>query len=140
MPHAPPLLRKLVCASLSSARVALLWPVSSGTPRAPHTRSRPRARGSPGPRAPPIAVSGGGEAPACGARLHLKEEEEEDHEQLGGALDQEGDGDGGVGGAGSQWWDPGGGDGQQVHRPCSHRRWWTDIYFVVGHTHKVECF
>ena len=86
-----------MCASLSSARVALR-PVSSGTPRAPHTRSRPRARGSPGPRAPPIAVSGGGEAPACGARLHLKEEEEEeeDHEQLGGALDQEGDGDGGV--------------------------------------------
>ena len=128
MPHAPFLLLP-VCASLSSARVALR-PVSSGAPRAPHTRSRPQAPGSPGPRAPPIAVSGGGEAPACGARLHLKEEEED--EQLGSALDQEGDGDGGVSGSRAQQWrDPGRGDGEQVHRPRPHRRRWTDIHFLT---------
>ena len=108
---------------------------SCGTPRAPHTRSRTRAPGSPGPRAPPIAVSGGGQAPACGARLHLKEEEVGSDEQLGRPLDQEGDGDGG--GAGARR-DPGRGDGQQVHRPCAHRRWWPDIYFLPGHTHKVK--
>ena len=102
---------------LSSARVALPGrrPVSSLWPRAPHTRSRTLvARGSAGPRAPPIAVSGGGEAPACGAQLRLREVGH--HEQLGSALDQEGGGDGGVLSAGGAR-DPRGGHRSRFTAP-----------------------
>ena len=123
----------VMCQCLSSARVALPGrrPVSSLWPRAPHTRSRTLvARGSAGPRAPPIAVSGGGEAPACGAQLRLREVGH--HEQLGSALDQEGGGDGR---AGSRARDPRRGDREQVHRPRAHRCRRTDIYFLSRHTH-----
>ena len=127
----------VMCQCLSSARVALPGrrPVSSLWPRAPHTRSRTLvARGSAGPRAPPIDVSGGGEAPACGAQLRLREVGH--HEQLGSALDQEGGGDGGVLSAGGAR-DPCGGHRQQVHRSRAHRRWRTDIHLLAGHTHQV---
>ena len=134
-PVSPGVCQSFQCSSCSTESRR---PVSRWTPRAPHTRSRPPAPGSPGPRAPPIAVSGGGEAQAaCGAQvLHLRggegEVDRRRDERVGGALHQEGGGDGR---AGSRARDPRRGDCEQVHRPRAHRCRWTDIYFLSRHTH-----
>ena len=133
-PVSPGVCQSFQCSSWSTQSRR---PVSRWTPRAPHTRSRPPAPGSPGPRAPPIAVSGGGEAQAaCGAQvLHLRGGEGEvdgRDERVGSALDQEGGGDGRPG---ARARDPRRGDREQVHRSRAHRCRRADIYFLSRHTH-----